>query len=196
MASSPVCSIPNCGKPAHCRGWCKQHYTRWRRHGDPLVCVPIGGGRPDVRDYLLTIALPFTGDECLIWPFARSDRGYAKARYDGEISASRALCRLKYGPPLGDANECAHSCNNGHLGCVNPNHLRWTTHQDNMDDRTRAGHVPHGPGHPKMKLTEEQVREIRLLLPTMTNWAISKRYSVQPNTIKSIRIGLSWAWLV
>ena len=31
------CSIPDCPLPAASRGWCTKHYTRWQRHGDPLV---------------------------------------------------------------------------------------------------------------------------------------------------------------
>ena len=31
-----VCSIEDCNRPVRCRGWCKMHYTRWSRHGDPL----------------------------------------------------------------------------------------------------------------------------------------------------------------
>lgn len=35
------CSV--CGKPAHARGWCRLHYTRWRTHGDPntVRTVPV-----------------------------------------------------------------------------------------------------------------------------------------------------------
>lgn len=39
MADSRLCSIEGCGKPHHRYGWCSLHFTRWRRHGDPL-----GGG--------------------------------------------------------------------------------------------------------------------------------------------------------
>jgi hypothetical protein len=31
------CAIDDCGLPVATRGWCKMHYTRWQRHGDPLV---------------------------------------------------------------------------------------------------------------------------------------------------------------
>lgn len=30
-----ICKIEDCPDPAHSRGWCKGHYDRWLRHGDP-----------------------------------------------------------------------------------------------------------------------------------------------------------------
>lgn len=40
MATSRLCSIPDCGKPTIARGWCPAHYKRWRLHGDPLAGDP------------------------------------------------------------------------------------------------------------------------------------------------------------
>lgn len=31
-----TCSIDWCEKPHAAKGWCDQHYRRWRNHGDPL----------------------------------------------------------------------------------------------------------------------------------------------------------------
>lgn len=31
-----TCGIEGCGNPHHARGWCRQHYKAWQRHGDPL----------------------------------------------------------------------------------------------------------------------------------------------------------------
>lgn len=44
MAGVRICSIDGCGKPIAGRGWCRRHYDRWSRHGDPLA-----GGPPKRR---------------------------------------------------------------------------------------------------------------------------------------------------
>lgn len=35
-----ICAIEDCGRGALSRGWCKKHYRRWLRHGDPLPVAP------------------------------------------------------------------------------------------------------------------------------------------------------------
>lgn len=37
MATKPLCSIPECGKPHYGRGWCRLHYKRWYTHGDTAL---------------------------------------------------------------------------------------------------------------------------------------------------------------
>ena len=39
MAAKRVCSVADCGKPAHARGLCNKHYIRLRNHGDPAVLI-------------------------------------------------------------------------------------------------------------------------------------------------------------
>lgn len=39
MKATQTCSISDCDRPMRARGWCKHHWQRWSRHGDPL-----GGG--------------------------------------------------------------------------------------------------------------------------------------------------------
>jgi hypothetical protein len=35
-----VCSVPECDSPARSRGWCRRHYLRWYKTGDPLGVRP------------------------------------------------------------------------------------------------------------------------------------------------------------
>ena len=41
-----TCSILDCGRPERSRGWCKRHYERWRKHGDPLAPKQRPGRNP------------------------------------------------------------------------------------------------------------------------------------------------------
>lgn len=34
-----ICSIEGCDNPDYIKKWCIKHYTRWRRHGDPMARV-------------------------------------------------------------------------------------------------------------------------------------------------------------
>jgi hypothetical protein len=35
-SSRGLCSIDECNEPHSARGYCRQHYRKWQRHGDPL----------------------------------------------------------------------------------------------------------------------------------------------------------------
>lgn len=35
--ANATCSIDDCEKPVKGWGWCRAHYERWKRHGDPLA---------------------------------------------------------------------------------------------------------------------------------------------------------------
>lgn len=41
------CGVPDCTQPHHAKGYCKVHYARLRRYGDPLAAGPrkSGSGR-------------------------------------------------------------------------------------------------------------------------------------------------------
>ena len=37
-----TCSIAGCDRAAKTRGWCRKHYNRWVRHGDPTITKSPG----------------------------------------------------------------------------------------------------------------------------------------------------------
>jgi hypothetical protein len=78
----------------------------------------------------------YDGKECVIWPFARARNGYPEVQFQGRSArAHRLMCRFAHGDPPEKHYEASHTCENGHLGCVNPKHLVWETHAENHGRR-------------------------------------------------------------
>lgn len=152
------CVVAGCDKVGSSSraGLCNAHAHRNYRYGDPL------GGRRGRRtpngipyQWLLD-HVKHEGSECLIWPFAKRYRGYGGVvMKDGTTkSPHREICILAHGaPPFEDAI-AAHSCGNGHLGCVNPKHLSWASTRENAVDRSV---------HRLGSLSEIQIRAMRAL---------------------------------
>src|SRR5690349_16534473 len=77
----------------------------------------------------------FADADCLKWPFADDGKGYGVIKVDGRQQyAHRIMCTLVNGEPPTELHETAHSCGNGHLGCVHPGHVRWATRAENHAD--------------------------------------------------------------
>jgi hypothetical protein len=192
MANSPICSIENCGKPALARGWCSAHYTRWQRHGDPLVRVKRRG---EAIAFYQNIVLSYEGDECLIWPFTKSRQGYGWVFINGRgREVHRAACEEIHGPPPTPLHEAAHSCGNGHLACCALKHLRWATQIENQRDKFLHGTVARGEKQGSSKLTESDVRKIRQLRG-LSRAKIAELFGVHPVTIIRIQNRTRWSWL-
>lgn len=129
------CSVPECGGPNYGHGLCHKHYRRWKRHGDPLAGGTYNG---DPEAFLSSVALQYRGEECLIWPFAKTGGGYANIYRDGANQVvSRIVCEAKNGPAPSPEHHAAHTCHCGHIGCVTWGHLEWQTPAENLADRPR-----------------------------------------------------------
>lgn len=102
------------------------------------------------------------------------------------------MCQLTNGPPPTPEHHAAHSCGNGHLGCVHPNHISWKTQSDNAKDAVRHGKYGHGVGWAG-KLKPDQVRQIRALKGTASNATIGREFGVNEETIARIFRGTTYA---
>lgn len=189
------CSINGCEKAVLARGWCSTHYSRWNKHGDPLTSMSTPHGAPLA---FIEYAKAHTGEECLQWPFARNSNGYGHLYLeDGTgISAAKYMCMVVHGDPPSLAHETAHSCGKGHLACINPNHLRWATHVENLRDKVVHGTHLQGEKHGASKLTSREVVEIvRLSSEGKTQRAVAAQFGVSKGTVQSIQEGRSWSHL-
>lgn len=139
------------------------------------------------------------GNECWGWngPFAK--HGYALARFNRKVRyASKISWMIHNGvDSIPKGIFVLHKCDNPI--CSNPAHLFLGTPKDNMQDKIKKGrsNAPTGDKHYNAKLTEDQVRDIRLRLASgQTGNSISILYKVTRSTISAIRCKKLWNNLI
>ena len=190
MAAKGICCVDGCDKPVKSLGYCVAHYTRVRRYGSPSATRSIKG---QPRNFLIKHA-KHKGADCLIWPFARCPKGYAKIfdKRDNNV-AHRVMCRIAHGDPPPGLPVVAHSCGRGHEGCVNPSHLRWATYKENVADMVLHGTSAHGRN---AKVSQEDVLLVSALKASgISASEIGRRIGVHQTTVSSILRGKTWSWL-
>jgi hypothetical protein len=134
MSAKRTCSIEGCengGKIT--RGWCKSHYDRWYRHGDPLWqrSTPEERFWANVDRHGPDGFHSQTGENlgpCWLWTAAPYD-GYGRLKVDGGmVLTHRFSYDLQVGP-IPDGLQLDHLCRV--TLCVNPYHLEPVTHREN-----------------------------------------------------------------
>jgi HNH endonuclease len=125
-------------------------------------------------------------DWCLIWPFAREPRvGRGMMGFNGKRGwTHRFMCELANGPEPEGKPQVAHSCGNGHLGCVNPNHLSWCDNSENQHQRYAHGCPPSNTQGNRSRFTPEQIETIRSQWGEFTQVKLAEMYGVSLGTIQ------------
>lgn len=126
---------------------------------------------------------------CILWNYTKDNNGYGKIRLNGSIHyAHRLVMELKYGPSNLHVLHSPVICRNP--SCINPAHMRYGTHQENMRDRGLDGVSYKGEDNPNSKLTIEQVREIRS--SPLNTVQLGKIYGVGKSQISKIKRNEMW----
>lgn len=181
------CSVEACQKKHYGKGLCNTHYMRLRRGGSlDARRAPDGAGIAFLQAHA-----SHRGRECLIWPFGKTGSYGAVHIGARSFNASHLMCLFAHGEPNGESRHALHSCDNP--PCVNPSHLRWATHKDNMNDMTLRGRRARGSQHKNAVLTEKQVVAIRQ--DNRTAAAVAREYGCAPKSVSRIRTRETWAWL-
>lgn len=189
-----ICKIDGCDRKYSAKGFCKFHYHRIWKYGDPnfIKTKPRG----IAQKFYEEVVLNYEGDECLIWPFSRNKKGYGTVRRNGYTGiTSHFVCEDIYEPRPSLDHEAAHSCGNGVLGCVTKKHLSWKTRVQNQADRLIHGTHLRGERSYSAKLTEAEAREILRLKDVEARPSLAKRYGISVRSVYSIHMGQKWAWL-
>lgn len=127
----------------------------------------------------------FAGDECLIWPYNRHPTGYGTLSYMGQIHyAHRFMCELVNGPAPSARHQAAHSCGQGHAGCVHPQHLSWKSISDNLLDRRAHGTVRSNTNGQAGTLSADQISQIRALKGIVTQSELAVLFGVKRPAIQ------------
>lgn len=159
----------------------------------PPARIEIGSIRD--RELFWENVAPPDDNGCRIWLLGTNGHGYGSVkRSDKRIAAHRHAYFLIHGDiPFGES--VLHSCDNPPY--CEPSHLFLGTQLDNMRDMVAKGrgNVPvfHGEDHPRAKLTEREVREIRSLQGSLTQVVIAERFGITQSRVSEILLRKRWA---
>ena len=136
-------------------------------------------------------------NDCWNWQKSKTRNGYGRFSYNKKIElVHRVTCESVHGPAPLDKPFALHSCDNP--SCCNPDHLRWGSVEDNMNDVKERNRGVKGENHGNSKLTEEQAIEI---IDKLKNYKrgdgvkLAKEYNIHFNVISKIRQNKLWTHL-
>lgn len=135
-------------------------------------------------------------DDCILWQGARDKDGHGTLNVQGKKMQAHRHIYMQNNEEDITNKVIRHMCDNP--PCVNPNHLKAGTHQDNSNDMVARGRQRKAKGelNTAAKLTRDNVYEIRsLLVEGAAVNAIAKKYGVGTTTIYAIKTGQNWGWL-
>ena len=137
-----------------------------------------------------------TNQRCIAWPYGKAGNGYGCIRVGKtQMTVARYVCMLVHGSPPPGPMHAAHSCGRGADGCVNPNHIRWASPQENGLDMVKHG-SSRGARNGRARLMPVDVIFMRELW--RNGWMfkdLAKLWGVHHNTSRLACIGESWGHL-
>ena len=147
----------------------------------------------DMPNRIVPVKYEITDTGCLVCTsHTKNKDGY----FDFSINNKRYLLHRyiyeKINGGIDSDSVVRHTCDNS--SCINPDHLKIGTHEDNVKDRCIRGRSAKGDKHGRSKLTEEQVLEIRNDNITSIS-KLATEYGVSRKAIRSIKQYKNWSWL-
>ena len=132
-----VCAVDGCEAAVHTRSWCRPHYRKWGRYGDPTYSHAQAAREGEGERFWMSVDK--SGDECWTWTGALTTNGYGLFRVVDKPTNVRAH-RYSYAiakGPIPHGMHIDHMCRN--RTCVNPSHLRLATKKQNAENTVSRG---------------------------------------------------------
>ncbi len=188
-----LCYYEGCNRLAEVGGLCLKPYNLWlgnvddkHKHGKSL------------EERFWSFVWKPTKDGCWLWRSSISHSGYGlfSRRLEGSrtssvIGAHRFSWMLHYGD-IPEHLQVLHSCDV--RACVNPKHLYLGSQADNLVDMVEKSRSLYGERNSQVKLTENDVLEIRRLRRKthLTQREIAEMFGVSQTRISYIALYKNW----
>jgi len=134
-------------------------------------------------------------EECWPWLAAVNAKGYGVIRDEDTMRLAHRIAWVFENGSIPDGLCVLHSCDTP--ACVNPKHLFLGTNMDNTTDMIQKGRMAVGSKIKSSVLTDDDVREIRLLYCPfiVTQEYLAERFGVTRATISRIINRQQWQHL-
>lgn len=129
---------------------------------------------------------PETG--CHNWTGAKDKDGYGLIKYNGKMIRVHRLVYERHNGEIPEEQCVLHECDNP--PCCNPEHLRLGTQKDNSEDMVGKGRQSKGEKNGRVKLTKEQVIEIRAITKPLMQ--LAEEYGISFGQIGKIKRRERW----
>ena len=174
-----LCSVEGCSGGVVSKGFCQNHYYRFRRYGNALSGVDY---EQKAKKRFLSSFVENPG-ECFLWVKNKDRHGYGKMSVLRKtVQAHRFSWEFFNGEKIPAGMVVMHLCNN--KGCVNPDHLQLGTLKDNSLHSVVTGQSR------VAFLKESDVRLIRS--SSLTSKELAEIFGVSFSCIDDVRKEKTW----
>jgi hypothetical protein len=165
-----TCADPRCVNPQHLF-WGAPYEAVRKKHWEE-ICKGLAGDP----------------DSCVLWGGYVNKDGYARyqiVRGGCLEMVHRYVCEQVFGPAPFEKAEVLHSCDVP--SCINSRHLRWGSHQENMQEAVNRKRMRQGDAHSSTKIRKSDYPDIFMLREGgMLNREIASKYGVDASVISRI----------
>lgn len=178
-----TCSVDGCASAATGLNYCNIHYQMVRRHGNPFG--PTEGEK--LRTRLMRCVVVSSGG-CWLWTGHKARFGHGILLIDGKKRGAHRVSWIAHHGPIPDGMCVCHRCDVP--ACVNPDHLFLGTVKENFDDMRAKNRQPFGERSGRAKLTEGDVRLIRM--DTRAQKDIAGEFGITGTLVRKIKNREIW----